>query len=151
MPVFHSKPGAARVIYLDYDGHATPSTSAWGSLSAAAFDIDSNPSAFGPSEVEVITTSWGRVAEDFAPFDVDVTTEEPNPYTSTVLRVVITLSRQTNLAYMPFGATAGGVAFLGALYTEPCWVYYDNLQNRNGRGPTRAGAGHGRSVHCSPP
>ena len=42
-----------------------------------AFDTDGNPLAFSNTELTAIQYIWMRVAEDFAPFDVNVTTQEP--------------------------------------------------------------------------
>ena len=38
---------------------------------------DNNPSTFSDSERATILSVWRIVAEDYAPFDVDVTTEDP--------------------------------------------------------------------------
>lgn len=77
----HSRPGSARVLYLDFDGHVLTGTG-WNEdfadpVEVAAFDIDGDPAAFSDAERTVIQQIWRRVAEDFAPFDVDVTTEDP--------------------------------------------------------------------------
>jgi len=77
----HSKPGANRVIYLDFDG-ATLSGTAWnsstgGNCATGAYDTDSNPASFSDSEKNAVISIWRRVAEDYAPFDVDVTTVDP--------------------------------------------------------------------------
>ena len=37
LPLLSSKPGAADILYLDFNGHETPSDNAWGAFSAAAF------------------------------------------------------------------------------------------------------------------
>ena len=42
---------------------------------APPFDFDGDPETFGEEERGVVQRVWQRVAEDFAPFDVDVTTE----------------------------------------------------------------------------
>lgn len=77
----HSRPGASRTIYLDFNGHLLSGT-AWNSsynagadIAAPPFDTDGDPATFGDAERAVIQQVWLRVAEDFAPFDVDVTTE----------------------------------------------------------------------------
>jgi hypothetical protein len=49
------------------------------------------------------------MAEDYAPFDVDVTTEEPNVLTRTTLRCLIASNRDRNGKLMPFANEAGGV------------------------------------------
>jgi PKD repeat protein len=80
--VLHSKPGSKRVIYLDFDGHTLQNT-AWNGgsvpnpLVCPPWDTDGNASVFGDAERTVIQKVWQRVSEDYAPFDVDVTTEDP--------------------------------------------------------------------------
>jgi Fibronectin type III domain/Metallo-peptidase family M12B Reprolysin-like len=78
----HSQPGSSRVIYLDFDGQQIENT-AWntaygvGPYFAEAFDMDGDPTVFSPVERDIIQNVWQRVAEDYAPFDVDVTTADP--------------------------------------------------------------------------
>ena len=79
----HSRPGSDKVIYLDFDGQTVNGTN-WNSsytsgasFDAAPFDADGTPGTFANSERDVIQSVWQRVAEDFAPFDIDVTTEDP--------------------------------------------------------------------------
>ena len=80
-PVRHSRPGASRVIYLDFNGHVVTGTS-WNSTAGAPsaffctpYDTDGNAGSFSPAEQAAIVLIWERVAESFRPFDVDVTTE----------------------------------------------------------------------------
>ena len=78
----HSRPGANHVIYLDFDGHTTTGT-VWNnnygvsSIVSPAYDIDGDPNSWSAAELSRIGDTWKIVAEDFAPFDIDVTTEEP--------------------------------------------------------------------------
>ena len=77
----HSRPGSDRVLYLDFDGHTLADTG-WNegldpSIVVDPFDIDGNPASFSDAEKRVIQQVWRRVAEDYAPFDIDVTTEDP--------------------------------------------------------------------------
>lgn len=81
----HSNPGASRVIHLDFDG-ATVTGSEWNVIDDpfpagvhGAWDIDGSPASFSAAERTAIQEVWARVAEDYAPFDVDVTTEDPGP------------------------------------------------------------------------
>lgn len=120
----HSRPGAKLVIFLDFDGHTTSGTS-WNSAFTAgadivtpAFDTDGNAAAFSTAEQTAIQNIWRRVAEDYAPFDVDVTTEDPGVEalrrsglgdTNWGVRVVIGGSSSQWL-----GAAAGGVAYVGS-------------------------------------
>jgi hypothetical protein len=79
----HSKPGANRIIYLDFVGYTISGTQ-WNTdfndgadIVAPAWDIDGDPTTFSETEQTIIQQVWYRVAEDYAPFDVDVTTEYP--------------------------------------------------------------------------
>jgi hypothetical protein len=79
----NSLPGANHTIYLDFDGHITSGTS-WNSQFTAganiitlAFDFDGNTASFSNAELERIQAIWQRVAEDFIPFNVNVTTQAP--------------------------------------------------------------------------
>lgn len=79
--LLHSRPGAKRTIYLDFDGHRLSGVSwntsynAGADVVAPAFDLDGDPTGFNDAERAVVQEVWQRVAEDYAPFDVDVTTE----------------------------------------------------------------------------
>ena len=141
--LLHSRPGAKRVIYLDFNGH-TASNTAWNSsyglasIDAQAYDLDGDPTTFNATELDRIQAIWQRVAEDYAPFDVDVTTEEPAADAITRssgtdqafgTRVVITRD-WTKLTSSP--CNCGGFAYVG-IYDDtgdtykPAWVFFDNL------------------------
>jgi len=143
----HSRPGAQRIIYLDFNGHLASGTAwnnSWGlsAIDAPAFDLDGNPAAFGTTELQRIQYIWQRVAEDYAPFDVDVTTEEPpadaiarsgvsDPGFGT--RVVVTRDWTANTARP---CNCGGFAYVGAFddtseYYKPAWVFYNRLGSGN--------------------
>ena len=76
-----SLPTATKTIYLDFTGHVVTgdAASAWGSttdIRTPPFSNDLNP-AFNTDELTTIQHVWARVTEDFAPFQVNVTTREP--------------------------------------------------------------------------
>ncbi len=78
----HSLPGSKRVLHIDFDGHTTTGGTAWNSnygdpIVSPAYDLDNDPSSFSNAELDRIQEIWKLVAEDYAPFDVDVTTEDP--------------------------------------------------------------------------
>ncbi len=139
-PLRHSRPGAARVLYLDFNGHTVAGTS-WNNGSGAApayvctaYDTNGNFGSFNPAEQAAILLIWERVAESFRPYDVDVTTEEPAVFNNRVSRVLITKARDANAVLNPSADTASGVAFLNgfgnsnfATATGICFVYQDNL------------------------
>ena len=74
IPLLSSKPGARNILYLDFNGHTTPSSSEWGVFRARAFSLDGNRSHFNNAEKAFIENVWRRMTEDFAPFQYDVTT-----------------------------------------------------------------------------
>lgn len=83
-PIRHSKPGSANILYLDFNGGLVSNT--WWERDGVdwwdckPFDIDNDETTFSPEEQDKIILFWEFVAEDFAPFDVDVTTEAPAVY-----------------------------------------------------------------------
>ncbi len=79
-----SKPDSINTLYLDFDGHNMHKSNIWVKrysrgvpLRATPYDIDGNPDTFSRKELGDIAEIWRQVAEDFAPFDVNVTTKEP--------------------------------------------------------------------------
>lgn len=137
----HSRPGASNVLFLDFDGHTIEGT-AWNSggnkLVALPFDPSGNDNPatvanFTQVELDRIAIIWHRMAEDFAAFDIDITTEEPPVFTPTTGRVLFTHDSDASGQAMP-SQNAGGTAFLNVFgwndYTtkySPAFVYYSNL------------------------
>jgi len=136
--ILHSRPGAARTVYLDVDGHTTVGTD-WNAICddvlcpegapivSEALDVDGNTGSFSNAELGLIQGIWARAADDYAMFDIDVTTESP-PLSDIIrssfnderygLRVVVTRSNFYNPAL--------GVAFVGAfgdLVDTPAFVF----------------------------
>jgi hypothetical protein len=133
----HSRAGATRVLFLDFDGHVITGT-AWNvntpTYVALPFDIETIPNpAFNSDELNRIHEIWHRISEDYAPFDIDVTTEEPANFGPTVGRILFTKDIDANGTQMPsYGA--GGVAYVNvygvnnyATYYSPALVYYNRL------------------------
>lgn len=78
--LLHSRPGSNRVIYLDFTGGPVAGTWTRGKdpFQAGPFDLDGSPQQVSTQEHQQIQSIYRQVAEDFKPFDVDVTTEEPD-------------------------------------------------------------------------
>jgi hypothetical protein len=76
----HSRPASKRKVYLNFKGMSLTGT-AWNSMAgvttinAPAYDTDGIPGTFSATELTAIQTMWRTIAEDYAPFDVDITTE----------------------------------------------------------------------------
>ena len=128
-----SSPTSTKTIYLDFDGETTQDS--WWNGGAAfttpAYSTDSDTANFSNQELMNIQEMFLRVAEDFSPFDVNVTTAEP-PAGDLIksggtddrwgIRVVI----GGNGSW--FGS-AGGVAYLesfNANVDRHCFVFSDN-------------------------
>jgi hypothetical protein len=129
----HSKAGANRVIYLDFDGHSITGT-AWNAdkgidpVNVSPYDTDGNAAVFSTAEQDVVHEVWARVAEDYAPFDVDVTTQEPP-------QDAITRSDSSDEEYgtrvlidpdtwYQSGCGCGGVAYIGVYDSASQHDYY---------------------------
>ena len=129
----HSKAGSNRVIYLDFDGHTITGT-AWNTngkpatVNVTAYDTDGNTSNWSTAEQDVVREVWARVAEDYAPFDVDVTTQA-------AAESAITRSSSTDKQYgtrvlidpttwYQSGCGCGGVAYVGVYDNTSQHAYY---------------------------
>lgn len=130
-PLLHSRAGAEHVLFLDFNGHVVEGT-AWNLRSCSSwdcrpYDTDGNESTFSASEQEDIIEIWERVAEDFAPFDIDITTEEPTEWDRFTGRVLITPWTDKNGKSCPHNLY-GGMAYLDKFGLDsysrysPVWV-----------------------------
>jgi PKD repeat protein len=133
--LLHSKPGSKRTIYLNFQG-TTINNSAWGSgLTALPFDMDGIPYSFSTAELQRIQYIWQRVAEDFAPFDVDVTTQAPSSTlitrsgsTDDVFGTTVVITNRSGV----YNCSCGGVAYIGIFddtsdFYKPALVFWDAL------------------------
>ncbi len=138
VPAFSSFPGAKHTVYLDFDGHVTTGTS-WNNywntsqINSPPYDIDGNTSSFSTAELNNIEEAWKRIAEDFIPFEVNVTTVDPGidalRKTSSNdehwgVRMVITRDTQ--------GCGCGGIAYINSFNWNsdtPVFVYTTSAKN----------------------
>jgi len=111
----NSYPSASAVILLDFNGYAVSGT-IWNT--SGAFTCNSS----GLSDA-AITEIFNRVAEDFRPFNINITTNEAKynsaPFNKR-MRVVITTS------YEWYSSGAGGVACVNSFTwgdNTPCFVF----------------------------
>ncbi len=137
--VFHSRPGAPNVLYLNFAGETVTNT-LWNTelgrsaIPARPFGVDGDDLTFSDTEQAIIRQVWLRVAEDYAPFDVDVTTERPAGFTSRTGMALITRHLDANGQPNP-ASDAGGIAYVNVFGTtlyaryRPAWIYHDNLGN----------------------
>jgi hypothetical protein len=121
VPMLSSYPSASATVFLDFDGQYVS-----GSVWNWSGPIDAQPSGFNTAD---ITEMFNRVAEDFRPFDLNITTDSTYYFNAPVnhrIRIIITPTSQW------YGA-AGGVAFVGSFNwgdNTPAWVFSALLGNR---------------------
>lgn len=136
LPLLSSNPAATAKIFLDFDGHTTSGTS-WNTsfngnadIITPAYSIDSDLNTFSTTETASIEEIWKRVAEDYAPFDVDVTTVDPgNLNGPNNIRVAIGGAWDD---WFEESEGAGGVAYVNSWQWNgdtPVFVFEENLGN----------------------
>jgi hypothetical protein len=138
--LLHSNPGAAQTIYLDFNGHVTSGTN-WNTsfnggadFYTPAYNFEGDES-FSDNELLTIQAIWQRVAEDFLPFNVNVTTQDPGS-------AALIKSGSTDSAWGVrvviggdgswYNSGYGGVAYVGSFNWNsdtPTFVFEDNLGN----------------------
>jgi hypothetical protein len=140
-----SRPSSTRTIYLDFTGHRTANTQ-WNrdfgvnAFTSPPYQLDGDRSTrFTAREQEQIRRAWETVAEDYAPFDVNVTTKDPGQAALTRSsasdkafgsRVVVTAGGPL---YARCGC--GGIAYLGTFDQagpqspryQPTFVFTDGV------------------------
>lgn len=120
VPVLNSHSSASAVLFLDFDGHTVSGTS-WnynGPIECGASGLDNTK----------ITEIFNRIAEDYRPFNINVTTDSTKFLAASLnrrMRVIFTVSSS-------WYGSAGGVAFVGSFTwsdNTPCFVFNALLGN----------------------
>jgi hypothetical protein len=112
----HSKPGAPRVVYLNFRGENVTGTQ-WNAMSGRtthpmkAYSEDANLAAFTQAELNTIAEVWKRISEDFAPFNIDVTTQRPAAFGPNVGHILFS-NRVDSNGFAIYPNAVGGVAFV---------------------------------------
>lgn len=122
VPVLNSLPGAVAVAYLDMNGQVVSGTQWAGGGTIAAGGISNTYTQAQMTEI------WRRVTEDYAPFQINVTTDEAVFLAAPSGRRIRCIITPDNEWY----GTAGGVAYLNSFTwtgDTPCWVFSDQLAN----------------------
>lgn len=140
----HSSPASKKKIHLDFDGHNIPANNAWSqnynsgnAIPAPAWDLDGDRTSFNSTERSRIIAIWKQVSEDFAAFDVDVTTEEPSfselnrsDYNDDTFGIRVLVSPISS-----YVGNYGGIAYVGVFdytnneYYQPALVFPEKLSN----------------------
>lgn len=113
VPLLSSYPSASAVIFLDFDGQTVQS---------GAWTMDPIYCAASGLNNAQITEAFNRVAEDYRPFNINITTDSTKYFAAPLIqrmRVIVTPT------YEWYGA-AGGVAYVGSFNwgdDTPCFVF----------------------------
>lgn len=114
VPLLNSYPSAEAVIFLDFDGHTVNGTS-WnynGPIVCGTAGLDNSK----------IIEIYSRVAEDYRPFNLNITTDSSKflaAPSNRRMRVILTVSSS-------WYGTSGGVAFINSFSwgdDNPCFVF----------------------------
>jgi hypothetical protein len=124
VPVLNSYPTATAALFLDFDGHNVDGTS-WNWTGP----INCGPSGLNDTKIIEI---FNRVAEDYRPFNLNVTTDSTKFLAAPIgkrMRVIITTSHSW------YSTSYGGVAFVNSFTwgdDSPCFVF-SALQSYNSK------------------
>jgi hypothetical protein len=133
VPAYNSNPTAAASIYLDFDGDFT---AVWGSYrpgATPAYDTDADPTTFTSDELVNIQQIFLGIAEEFSPFNVNVTTVDPGSLTDyQSMRIVVGGDGKNGSDTYWTGVRAGGIGYLGSFsnpFPNTVYVFPGNLRN----------------------
>ncbi|WP_027394143.1 PKD domain-containing protein [Aquimarina latercula] len=130
-PLLSSLPGSAYTVYLDFDGEVVSDT--WWVNGAT---INAQPTGYSDAK---ITEIWRIMAEDFRPFDINITTDR-TAFESTPInqRMMCIFTPTTDAA-----PGSGGVAYLNSFSNtnidNPCWVYNSGTRSAGETGSHEVG------------
>lgn len=122
VPLLNSLPGAVAVAYLDMDGQNVSGTQ-W--LNGGTINAGGISTVYSQDQMIEI---WRRSAEDFAPFQINVTTDEAAYLAAPSNRRIRCIITPDNEWYGNYG----GVAYVNSFTwtgDTPCWVFSDQLAN----------------------
>lgn len=142
VPVLNSNPDGKATLFLDFDGNyetqwCTDLLSCETNISTPVFDFNppgsgtQDQSTFNAHELAAIEEIWQRVAEDFSPFNINVTTVDPGSFKNKeALKVAIGGSSQTWFGE-PNPGVAGRKSFTNP-YRNTVFVFSNNFLDANG-------------------
>lgn len=125
-----SKPGAPHVLYINYWG-GTLTNTAWNNnfnsgnpIQYAHYSNDSNPAVITENERYLMWLGWQEAAEDFAAFNINVTTVQAVYDAAPIADRTQIIATPTKSWY----GSAGGVAYVGVFsyptdYYKSGWAF----------------------------
>jgi len=134
LQTLQSKPTANKVLYLNYWG-GTLSGTRWNddynngnAIVYTAYSADNEPGSFSTEDLDLMWMGWREVVEDYASFDVNVTTD-PSAYAAARSEDRSMIIATTSYAW--FGSEAGGVAnfdSFGSDYAGVGWAWNSSIR-----------------------
>ena len=125
IPALSSLPGAQATVYLDFLGYVEPVWGFYSNITTPVFDLDGDATSFSTNEITAITRIWQRVSEDYAPFNVNVTTVNPFDF-SNGKAVRVSIGGSGSWTSTPVGGIAYVDSFTNS-YPNSVFVFPDNL------------------------
>ena len=125
-PAYSSKPGSTNVLFLDFNGHVVSNT-IWNTdytqtvWNTTPFDTDGDDTTFSDLEQRYIKQIWERVAEDYTPFDVNVTTVQPASWNRRTGHALITPTTDADGKRCPHYGY-GGIAYVN-VFNDSSYSY----------------------------
>jgi hypothetical protein len=135
IPALSSNPSAPATLYLDFDGDPASTWFIAPVSETPAYDQDGDPSSFSDGELSSIRAIWARVAEKYAPFNINVTTVNPGSFANDTLNLHVVIGG--NGAWT--GGGLGGTSYVGAFHLGYPNVVYAFSAVLNGGDPTMVG------------
>lgn len=130
-----TNPSATKTIYLDFNGHHSVDNS-WGhDIVFPPYNTSGGSGTFSNSELREIQRIFQNVAEDFAPFEVNLTTVDPGVEGLTRTRTSDSTYGVRSLmtqATSGFGNGIGGVAYVNSFddgTDNPVFVFNKGVNN----------------------
>lgn len=147
IPALNSYSTSFISLYLDFNGHFQDVWSGRQDLTTPPFSLDNDTSTFTDEELTAIEQIFWRVAEDFAPFAINVTTVEPDNLGNGMALSVAIGGRWEDW----YGSSAGGVGLINS-FTNPqpnvVYVFSETLEiPENIAEAASHEAGHGFGLH----
>ncbi|WP_299190145.1 PKD domain-containing protein [uncultured Aquimarina sp.] len=130
-PLLSSLPGSAYTVYLDFDGEVVSDT--WWVNGGT---INAQPTGYSDAK---ITEIWRIMAEDFRPFDINITTDRAAFENTPINQRMMCIFTPTTDA----APGSGGVAYLNSFSNtnidNPCWVYNSGTRSAGETGSHEVG------------
>ncbi len=130
-PLLSSLPGSSYTVYLDFDGEVVTDT--WWVNGGT---INAQPTGYSDAK---ITEIWRIMAEDFRPFDINITTDRATFENTPINQRMMCIFTPTTDA----APGSGGVAYLNSFSNtnidNPCWVYNNGTRSAGETGSHEVG------------